>query len=244
MAQFRKAFNLFFLIFTCSSSAWALPSAHDLLQNVQNSTHITNNSQHIIYKSSTIIQKPGQGPTTIVQTTEMFKQKPSYLKVIIDNSVQKSAMISVGDGYLYVQDPTTGKYSPVKAPFPIDPFQVLSNSVTNFDSSSAQAVTDATDPPGGHYEVTLRGGQMPKSMDHAVVKIDPTGNTITHMEGLDPTGKRVLTMDATYTKIGDTYHPQHVHTESHTKNFDVSSDMDVTTNEVDQDIPVSVFSIK
>jgi hypothetical protein len=39
-----------------------------------------------------------------------------------------------------------------------------------------------------------------------------------------------------------TYHPQHMHTESHTNNFDVSSDMDVTTNEVDKEIDGSAFT--
>jgi hypothetical protein len=242
--------QLSFLIFLsffqvlCLDSVWAIPSAHDLLQTAQNNTHITNNTHHLIYQTSTVIQKPGQAPTTIAQTTEIFKKKPNYLKIVITNSIQKSQMISVGDGYLYVQDPTSGKYQPVKAPFPIDPFQTLSNSVTDFDSASSQAVTDPTDPPGGHYEVTVRGGVLPKNVDHATLKIDPTMNVVTHMEGDDPSGNKVLIMNATYQKMGNTYHPQHTHTESHTKNFDVNSDMDVTTNEVDQDIPVSVFSIK
>ena len=32
--------------------------------------------------------------------------------------------------------------------------------------------------------------------------------------------------------------------ESHTNKFDVTSDMDAVTNEVDQGIPVSVFAIR
>lgn len=84
---------------------------------------------------------------------------------------------------------------------------------------------------------------MPKAVDHATIKVDLQTNTVTHMEGKDKTGNTVLSMDATYQKIGSTYHPLHTHTESHTNNFDVSSDMDVTTDEVDKGIDDSVFSI-
>ncbi len=85
---------------------------------------------------------------------------------------------------------------------------------------------------------------QPKNVDHATIKVDPDTNTVTHMEGKDKNGKTVLNMDATYQKIGSTYHPLHTHTESHTNNFDVSADMDVVTDEVDKGIPDSTFAIK
>lgn len=237
----------FFLVglIDLQTTAWAKPSAKDILQSCKNSTQVKNNTQHLFYRNTTIILKSGEAPTTMTQTTEIFKKKPNYFKMVTNDGIQQRVVISNGDGYLYVQDNSTGKFQPIKSPINIDPFQQMTNSLDDFDNADAQPVTDASDPPGkGHYEVTVHRGKLPKIVDQATMKIDPQTNTVTHMEGKDIQGNKVLSMDATYQKIGNTYHPQHMHTESHTNNFDVSSDMDVVTNEVDKGIPDSTFAIK
>lgn len=225
-------------------SAWAEPSAKDILNTAKANTTVNCQTHHLVYRSTTIIQHAGSAPTTTVQVTEIFKKKPNYFKMITDDGTQKKTVISNGDGYLYIQDPATGKFQPIKAPYAIDPFQQMNNSLDDFDSANAQPVTDASDSAGWHHEITVRGGKLPKSVDHATIKVDPQTNTVTHMEGKDKNGNTVLSMDATYQKIGSTYHPQHTHTESSTNNFDVSADMDVVTNEVDQEIPDSAFKVK
>jgi hypothetical protein len=67
---------------------------------------------------------------------------------------------------------------------------------------------------------------------------------LTPLGAHDKKGNKVLSMDTTCQKIGNTYHLQHMHTESHTNNYDVSADMDVTTNEVDKGISDSTFTVK
>lgn len=224
------------------SPAIAIPSANDLLQTAKNNTHIDCNTQHLFYRNTTVIQQAGKAPTTMVQTTELFKKKPNLVKMITDDGVQKRVVISRGDGYLFFQDPTSGKFIPIKAPANLNPFADMANSLTDFASSDVQQVQDPNSQ--NHYEITVRGGKLPKLVDHALVRIDPQTNVVTHMDGTDTKGNQVLTMDATYQKIGNTYHPKHIHTESHTNNIDVYSDMDVVTNEVDQPIADSNFAIQ
>jgi len=245
MKNVLRSVVLTFILCTFQTLAWATPSAKDLLNTAKANTTVNCTTHHIVYRNTSVIQKTGQAPTTMVQVTEIFKKKPGYMKMITDDGFQKRVVISRGDGYLYVQDPATGKFQPIKSPINVDPFQQMNNSLDKFDSADSQAVTDASDPPGkGHYEITVRGGKLPKAVDHATIKLDPQSNCVTHMEGKDKKGNTVLSMDATYQKIGNTYHPQHMHTESHTNNFDVSSDMDVVTNEVDRDMPDSIFVVK
>lgn len=227
----------FWLLTFFEALAWADPSANDLLNTAKANTTVNCNTQHLIYSTTTVIQKPNQSPMTVTQTTELFKQSPNLIKIITNNGTQQNVAISVGDGYLYVQNPNTGTYQPIKSPFPINPFQQLQNQLTDFDQATAAN-------KGDHYEVTLHGGKLPKNFDHSTVNVDVKTNVVTHMEGIDMKGNKVLSMDATYQKIGNTYHPQHVHTESHTTNFDISADMNVVTNEVNKGIPVSVFAIK
>jgi hypothetical protein len=244
---FKASVLLVFFFHLCGFNlkAWAAPSASDLLQTAKSQTHVNCNTQHLMYKNSTIIQRAGQAPMTLIQTTEIFKKKPSLVHMIVtDNVGGQRDVISSGNGYIYLKDPTSGKYVPIKSPIQIDPFQDMNNTLSDFDSADAQAVTDASDPPGGHYEVTLRGGKMPKGVDHTTLKIDPQTNTVTHLEGKDVNGNTMLSADTTYQKIGNAYHPQHMHTETHTKNIDVNSDMDVVTDEVDTNIPDSTFATK
>lgn len=204
-----KSFLFLVCFIALSTCAWAGPNAKDLLNTAKSQTHVDCTTHHMIYRNSTVIQKPGQAPMTLTQVTEIFKKKPNFVRMIIDDGVSKKDVISRGDGYIYTKDPTSGKYLPVKSPVQIDPFQDMNNTLSNFDSADSQAVTDATDGPNGHYEITLRGGKMPKGMDHATVKIDPQTNTVTHMEGKDVNGNTILNSDTTYQKIGNIYHPQH-----------------------------------
>jgi hypothetical protein len=230
-------FFLFWLVTFFQTPVWADPSASDLLNTAKAKTTVNCNTQHLLYSTTSVIQKPNQAPITMTQTTELFKQSPNLIKIITNNGTQQSVAISVGDGYLYVQNQNTGAFEPIKSPFPINPFQDLQNQLSDFDQATANNM-------GDHYEVTLHGGKLPKNFDHATVNVDAKTNVVTHMEGVDVNGNKVLSVDASYQKIGNTYHPQHVHTESHTTNFDVSADMNVITNDVNQGIPVSVFAIK
>lgn len=239
----KNVFRSHYIFLVLVSFAWsrhsvlAAPSANDLLQTAKNNTTVNCTTHHMLYRTATVIQKPGQAPISIIQTTEIFKKKPNLLKIVMDDGIQKKQFISRGDGYMYVMDPTSGKFQPIKSPYSIDPFQQMSNSLTDFDGATAE-------PVGDHNEITLRGGKLPKNVDHAKLVLDPQKQVVTHMEQTDTKGNTVMSMDANYQKIGSTQHVKHMHTEGHTAKYNISADMDVLTNEVDQGIPDSAFNVK
>ena len=223
----------FLAITTCS---WAGPSANDLIAACQKNIQTDFQTQHTAYSLTTILTKQNQTPVTNIQTIEMYKKKPDLLKMITDNGFTQQEMVAQG-GYMYIKVPNTGKYTPVKSAFPINPFLQITNTLSNFKSSS---VTQN----GNFYEITIKGGQLPDTVDHAVLRIDPATNTMTYVEGWDKKGNKVMTMDITYQMIGKYLQIKGLNTQTVTGSLNVSIVTKVFTNEINQNIDSTVFAVK
>lgn len=238
MKKFKVLFvSLIFLLVYFSASAWAGSSGDDLLnackQALQTSSFQT---QHLVYKTTLVMTQGTQAPVTNVQTIEIYKKLPNYMKMTTDNGYNKQTIITNG-GYAYIQDPGTGKFVPVKGLAPSNPFQSLTQSLsTNF----ATATVNTTD--ANTSEITVTGGKLPKFVDHAMIRVDSPSHTITHMEGVDSKGNQVLNMDMTYQKIGTATQLKHFDSQSSYKNISVNTTMDVLTNEINQNVDNSVFA--
>lgn len=220
-----------------AATAWALPSAKDLLDDCRKSLEVDCKTQHLVTKTITVIKKTGESPVTMVQSLEMWKKKPDLLKTIIDNGITRQETIGKGD-YLFIQDPITKKYSSIKSPFKIDPFQKMNQSISGFGEA---VVADNGD---GTLTVTLRGGTLPESMDRTEVLVDGEAKVVTRVLGFSKAGSEVLRVELEYAEVGGKKYVKRMVTGSDTGTYGLSSEMVTVVNEVDPVLEDAFFEVK
>lgn len=221
------------------SLTFATPSADDILKACQTAFQTNNfQTQHLVYKITTIVAQGVQAPVTNIQTVEVYKKLPDLMKVTTDNGYSTQVIISKG-GVAYIQSPGSGKFTPVKGVTPGNPFQNVTQSIaTNFSTTTVNQADAST------YEITVTGGKLPKFVDHAMLRVDATTNTITHLEGVDKKGTQVLVMDITYQKIGTAMQLKHFDSATSYKKMSANISMDVLTNEINQNVDSGVFNVQ
>ena len=237
-----KKFNAYYLILIFvifkPDSLFAGPSADDILKTCQTTFQTsTFQTQHLTYRVSTVIVQGTQAPVTNLQTIELFKKRPGMLKMITDNGYSRQTIIAM-NGYAYIQDPTSGKFMPVKGLAPQDPFQTAPFTFSNFTSATVNQTDNST------YEITVTGGGLPKIVDHAILRINTSTHTIDHVEGVDKNNNQVLMMDITYKTFGSTLQMNHFASESKSSNMLVDTTMDVLNDEINRNIDDSVFAVQ
>jgi len=182
--------SLLFLTGIGIPSVWALPSAEDLLKTAYKKLNPDFDSQHAKYRTTTIIGRVGSTPVTTVITQEIWRKKPSLMKVTTNQDGIVKTVIYDGK-YMYLQN-DKGGYDPIRSSTSFDPFPQVPFDIKNFGGSIVQA-------SGVDFLVILQGGQIGKvGIDRLEVLVDGKSRLIRWMKGFDGEGATLLDGSFTY----------------------------------------------
>jgi len=225
-----------FVLTALAGQAWALPSAKSILDDCAKTLEVDCKTEHTVSKTTTVTSNAGDTPMTMVQVIEVFKKKPNKMKTIIDNGLTRLTTFCLGE-YMYIQDPATKKYSPVKAPFKIDPFGKMNQTLSNFDSSEAKDNEDGT------YTVTLRGGKLDETIDRTEVLVDSSRMVVTQVKVFGKDGVIGLVLSLVYENVGDHLQMKKMSLKNDTGSSGLVSETEIVEHQIDSTMDDSVFEV-